>query len=179
MVTPKSGTERERWCLVVNSMAGRASGRDAAREVFRASWLDDMLSWAGRWSRWMVALGFPKPGFTGGVKSTLVAQIMVIFGRQLGETQTVPVTVMWSGFTGVEDCSRGVRERRYTKVTSSFGRQSIGSAISGAVFRSSTFPSVSLKPTDDKLRELPAHGVASMSKEAKMQGLLCVLFGLA
>ena len=178
-MTPKSGTERERWCLVVNSMAGRASGRDAASDVFKASWFEDILNCAGRWSRCIVALGFPNPGFTGGVKSTLVDQVMVIFGRQLDETRTVPVTVIFSGFIGVDDCSRGERERRYTKVRSSLGRQSIGSAISGAVFRSSAVPSTSLKSTDDKVRELPAHGVASISREAKMQGLLVVLFGLA
>jgi len=75
MVTPKSGTEVERWWRVVSSMEGRASGREMASGVIEGTAsMDPMEICEGRWSRCIGWLGCPNPGFTGGVKSMLVCQ---------------------------------------------------------------------------------------------------------
>ena len=75
MVTPKSGTEVERWWRVVSSIEGRASGREMTRGVTEGTAsMDPTEICEGRWSLCIGWLGCPNPGLTGGVKSMLVCQ---------------------------------------------------------------------------------------------------------
>jgi len=88
-VTPKSGTEGLRECLVVMSMDGSASGRAMARDdtVGIASKDEPPIdSWEGRCGLWMGCVALPKPGFTGGVKSRDVVHFMDICGWQVLES---------------------------------------------------------------------------------------------
>jgi hypothetical protein len=48
IVTPKSGTEVERWWRVVSSIEGRASGRDMAKGVIEGASMDPTEIWEGR-----------------------------------------------------------------------------------------------------------------------------------
>lgn len=91
-VTPKSGTEGLRECLVVMSMDGSASGRAMAREDTVGTVSKDeppIDSWEGRCGLWMGCVALPKPGFTGGVKSSDVVHFMDICGWQVLERLAV------------------------------------------------------------------------------------------
>jgi len=55
----------------------------------------------------------------------------------------------------------------------------MGNEKSKASFRSSAMASGRLKSTEERVREVPAQGVTSMSRDAIMEGLLGVLSGRA